>query len=176
MAMQAGFPGMHFINTVGANFYRDATTAALWNGTVEIEAAMHQRPQIRDTFRDEKGSSSIKDLALPVPRLQVVGPKGPVKGAHGVNGIQYWGAVSNYDTRPRTPTDTPFLPNMSPELFYTALKSSFAAMHDAGTNYLSQNLYFVTAWNEWNNQVIYSITYSIYSITYSIYSIYSITL
>jgi hypothetical protein len=27
-------------------------------------------------------------------------------------------------------------------------------MHDHGTQFLSNNLYFITAWNEWNEQAV----------------------
>ena len=141
MARQNGFPGIHFINTIGNFLHRDRNTLDLWRDTKEIEGCFHFRPQLRDPFSEEIRTASVADLPLALPA--------------GRRAVQYWGAYSSFDPRPRRPTANPARGDLSPELFLSQLRDSFAAM-SAGSpaRFVSQNLYFVTAWNEWNEQAV----------------------
>ena len=136
MAQQNGLKGIHFINTIGNFLYRDTNTYEMWKKTPEIEAAFHFRPQLRDPFNEETDLASTKDLPLQVSTTQ------------------YWGAYTSFDARPRRPTADAVRSDFSPTLFYNELKKSFEAMSMQKGRFVPQNLYFVTAWNEWNEQAV----------------------
>jgi hypothetical protein len=72
-----------------------------------------------------------------------------------VETIQYWGAYTNFDSRVRNPASGgPARSDLTPNLFRTQLVQSFAAMVEAQTRFVPQNLYFIMAWNEWGEQAI----------------------
>lgn len=136
LARQNGLRGIHFITTLGNFVTRDTNTYDLWRACPEIEGAFHFRPQLREPFPAEIRTASISDLTLPVRTTQ------------------YWGAYSNFDPRPRRPEANPARIDTKPALFHAELVQSFAAMTASTTRFVSPNLYFVTAWNEWNEQAV----------------------
>lgn len=136
LAKQNGLRGIHFVTTLGNFVARDVQTYDLWKACPEIEAAFHFRPQLRDPFPEETDTASVRDLALPVPTTQ------------------YWGAYSSFDPRPRRPAAHPARNDLTPALFQSQLMESFAAMTASTARFVSPNLYFVTAWNEWNEQAV----------------------
>ena len=65
---------------------------------------------------------------------------------------QYWGAYASFFNGPRrTPTTWAHFV-VKPDEFLSGLQASLAAM--ATHSRPNQNLYFLTAWNEWNEQSV----------------------
>jgi hypothetical protein len=136
LAVQNGLLGIHFITTIGNFVKRDANTFDIWKKSPEIEGAFHFRPQLRDPFNEEYSTASMNDVPLPVKT------------------VQYWGAFTNFDARPRRADAQAVRPDLTPSLFLSELRASFAAMTKLTSRFVSPNLYFVTAWNEWNEQAV----------------------
>jgi len=123
-------PGLHIVHTLG-NFYQlDKNTRRL---EVLMNGAFHFWPQLLGSgFNESHHKSSTHNLNLNVTD-------------------QYWGAYSGFDRRVRDPTAQPS--NVSHEEFSDSLQLSFDAMATTNRN-IGLNLYFVTAWNEWNEQAL----------------------
>jgi hypothetical protein len=136
LAIENGLLGIHFINTIGNFVKRDANTFRIWRNSPEIEGAFHFRPQLRDPFNQEYSTASLNDVPLPIKTTQ------------------YWGAFTNFDARPRRPTAEAVRPDLTPALFHSELVASFRAMTTQPSRFVSPNLYFLTAWNEWNEQAV----------------------
>ncbi|CAE7204094.1 wxcX [Symbiodinium sp. CCMP2592] len=62
---------------------------------------------------------------------------------------QYWGATTGFDNRVRGCSQRY---RASPEEFKVALQQSFSNMSHHPARRINENLYFVAAWNEWNEQ------------------------
>jgi hypothetical protein len=66
---------------------------------------------------------------------------------------QYWGAFTGFDRRPRDKSATPLL--RSVDDFKRGLYQSFLNMNqDHIKSEQDLNLFFITAWNEWNEQAL----------------------
>ena len=131
MAMEEfGLPGLHIVHTVG-NFYQfDKKTRAQEDKT---NGAFHFWPQLLGSgFNENHHKSSTHNLDLNVP-------------------IEYWGAYTGFDRRVRDPTADTFPVTLKE--FSDSLQVSFEAMATINRN-IGLNLYFVTAWNEWNEQAV----------------------
>lgn len=66
--------------------------------------------------------------------------------------VQYWGSYTTFDRRPRTKDFIPLL--VTPNQFDKSLSDSFRAMSAYSGRRVDKNLFFVTAWNEWNEQAL----------------------
>ncbi|CAE7231378.1 wxcX, partial [Symbiodinium sp. CCMP2456] len=62
---------------------------------------------------------------------------------------QYWGATTGFDNRVRGCSQRY---RASPEEFKTGLIESFRNMSHTPNRRINENLYFIAAWNEWNEQ------------------------
>jgi len=137
MAAESGLPGIHIVNTIGNFRSIDMNTASL-EKEVSMDAAFHFWPQLfgsnygPNVMQSERGSvSDVEDLKASVP-------------------IQYWGSFTGFDRRPRDSTAHAFI--RSVKEFSQGLECSFLAMGDNVQREVERNFYFVTAWNEWNEQ------------------------
>jgi hypothetical protein len=64
---------------------------------------------------------------------------------------QYWGADTDFDRRPRGGGD----PGTStPDTFGDMIGKSFKYMSSYSNRVIDVNLFFITAWNEWNEQAL----------------------
>lgn len=126
-------PGLHIVNTVGNFYLTDPTTATL-EALPEVDASFHFWPQLLGGgFTPESTTASVADLPLQAP-------------------LQYWGAFTGFDRRPRAADASPIL--RAPAQFYEGLMCSFTRMAENPSRNIDQNLFFVTAWNEWNEQAL----------------------
>lgn len=139
LARENGFPGgLHVIQTVG-NFYQSDQTYQV-SRDADLQASFQFWPQIFGSFRhDRRATASTKDQDLKL---------GDDKKGH----IQYWGAFTGFDRRPRDNKAKPVL--RTPEQFDKGLQESFAHMSAYRGRKVDKNLFFVTAWNEWNEQAL----------------------
>jgi hypothetical protein len=131
MAMKEfGLPGLHIVHTVG-NFYQfDEKTR---EQEVMLNAAFHFWPQLLGSgFHEGHQKSSTHNLDLNVP-------------------IEYWGTYTGFDRRVRDPTADTF--PVTVKEFSKSLHASFESMTTKNRN-IGLNLYFITAWNEWNEQAV----------------------
>mmetsp|Transcript_23210 Transcript_23210/g.53679 ORF Transcript_23210/g.53679 Transcript_23210/m.53679 type:complete len:514 (+) Transcript_23210:46-1587(+) len=62
---------------------------------------------------------------------------------------QYWGATTGFDNRVRGCSSRY---RASPEEFKLALQQSFSNMSHHPSRRINENLFFIAAWNEWNEQ------------------------
>jgi len=160
LAHEHGLPGIHFIQTVG-NFYKTDKTYRFIvdkNGDndnaeekVVVDASAHFWPQLIPAFTSgkrkkykvqfEKGqAASIFDVPLALTEQ------------HNRHHVQYWGAYTSFDRRPRD--NKAHFNLVHPRKFDQGLHQSFAAMSAYSQRRIDKNLFFVTAWNEWNEQAL----------------------
>eukprot|EP00977_Amphora_coffeiformis_P007792 scaffold1697_cov180-Amphora_coffeaeformis.AAC.28 len=139
LAKEQGFPGLHVIQTV-SNFYKSDKTNRITK-EVDIQASFQFWPQHFVSFRHSM------DLETAATRDENLG-LGEDKSDH----VQYWGAFTSFDCRPRKPDQYPII--RTPQQFDEGLRESFAAMSAARARRVDKNLYFITAWNEWNEQAL----------------------
>jgi hypothetical protein len=138
LAQEYGFPGLHIIQTI-SNFYIQDKTYEIAKGA-NIQASFQFWPQHFVEFKHDfqRDTASLYDENL--------------KLGHNVGHIQYWGAFTSFDRRPRDNDAPPIL--RTPQQFDEALEKSFATMSKLRGRSIDKNLYFVTAWNEWNEQAL----------------------
>lgn len=137
LAIEEGFPGLHIIQTVG-NFYKSDINTVSIARAAKLEASFHFWPQLLGAgFEGVGETASIADLKL---------------GVNEENHIQYWGAFTGFDVRPRRREALPML--RSPDQFEQGLKDSFRAMSLYANRRVGTNFFFLTAWNEWNEQAL----------------------
>lgn len=131
MALAEGFEGLHIIHTIG-NFYDlDGNTKTLEKHT---DGAFHFWPQLMGS-----GFASL-DTTATVHELPI--------GAK----VQYWGSFVGFNRQVRFNKAVPI--NRSVKDFNDSMHLSFTSMaHHPGRD-ISLNLYFITAWNEWNEQAV----------------------
>lgn len=140
LAQENGFPGLHIIQTVG-NFYRQDKTFKV-SRNADIQASFHFWPLLFHCFppiRRDSDTSSISDLDLKL---------GNKKGH-----IQYWGGFTTFDRRPRANREKRYALR-NPKQFDEGLRKTFEAMSKLGGRTIDKNLFFITAWNEWNEQAL----------------------
>jgi len=65
---------------------------------------------------------------------------------------EYWGAMTGFDRRVRDSTAVPMIADENN--FNQALQKSFHQMSTYSNRDIDYNLYFLTAWNEWNEQAL----------------------
>ena len=137
MAIENGLPGIHFVNTVG-NFRSIDNQTAVLEKRASIDAAFHFWPQLLGSgYLTCSWSSDISSI-LDFEDLK--------KTVH----TQYWGSFTGFDRRPRDNTAGPM--QRSVKEFGRGLACSFLFMANNVKREVTKNLYFVTAWNEWNEQ------------------------
>ena len=137
MAIENGLPGIHFVNTVGNFRFIDNQTAVL-EKRASIDAAFHFWPQLLGSgFQICSSSSDISSI------FDFEDLKKTVQA-------QYWGSFTGFDRRPRDNTADPI--HRSVKEFGRGLACSFLFMASNVKREVTKNLYFVTAWNEWNEQ------------------------
>jgi Glycosyltransferase WbsX len=129
MSLQMGFPGLYVIETIGSFYTMDTLNTQLEK---YVDAALHFWPAVLSVKWTGKSASSEN---LPVKPL-----------------IQYWGSYSGFDKRVRDNTAISYQVNVS--VFEEALRCSFDSMHRNNHFQAPINLYFITAWNEWNEQAV----------------------
>jgi hypothetical protein len=140
LAQENGFPGLHIIQTVG-NFYNEDKTFEL-SKDADIQASFQFWPQLFASFAPDdikKDTSSVRDVNLNLGN----------KEGH----IQYWGAFTTFDRRPRD-HNAKFIVLRTPQQFDEGLRTTFKIMSTLRGRNIDKNLYFVTAWNEWNEQAL----------------------
>jgi Glycosyltransferase WbsX len=129
MAFKLGFPGLHVIETIGSFYNMDKMNTELER---YVDAAVHFWPAASAVKWTGKFASSEN---LPVKPL-----------------TQYWGSYSGFDKRVRDSSATYYPVNVS--LFEESLRLSFHSLSTSYQSKLTVNLYFITAWNEWNEQAV----------------------
>jgi len=156
LAVETGFPGLHLIDTFG-NFMYDED-AGQKTGE-EFDAGFHFWPQIRSetepclrnvdyqTLQGYKGGSSIRNC-------------GPAKSWEDrilLPKLQYWGATAGFDNTPRTEWQNKThieLLTVEKETLKKIFETSLKALHRTVARENKYNFYFLTAWNEWNEQAV----------------------
>jgi len=138
LANDNGMDGIHIIHTFG-NFYRsDANTKTLETNPL-IEGAFHFWPQCV--------ASGCSNGQMDTPNV--------IASFHdsGLNvKKEYWGAMTGFDRRVRDSTAVPMIADENN--FNQALQKSFHQMSTYSNRDIDYNLYFLTAWNEWNEQAL----------------------
>lgn len=133
LAIDAGFPGLHIINTLG-NFYNNDKETKNLLKEADIDASFHFWPLLKGGgFVPQSRTASTENFDIPTNQ-------------------QYWGAFTGFDRRPRSP-DNKYPLIRSVEEFRDGLACSFSQMSQDVTR-IGTNLFFVTAWNEWNEQAV----------------------
>eukprot|EP01083_Nonionella_stella_P096236 270459_1 len=140
LALEAGLPGLHIVNTIGNFRYEDKNTAAL-EKEVHLDAAFHFWPQLFGSGFTRKGLKADTASANDLTELLDTYP------------TQYWGAFTGFDRRPRD-SSTKAAQWRTVQDFDRGLRCSFQGMADNRDREIQKNLYFITAWNEWNEQAI----------------------
>jgi len=109
-----------------------------WEYKGYVEAAMHFWPAAAQ-YTSEDQASSTHNMDILDPKV-----------------IQYWGAVAGFFNGPRHQEGEHGYSHLiiSPHEFGAAVSASFGSMSRAIPYRPNQNLYFLTAWNEWNEQAI----------------------
>ena len=138
-----GFLGLHVITTLGGFRSLDADTHRL-ELTSAVDAGLHFWPAY---WGHEQRNHRDRGLdQAPASLTQLSAGRLPT---------QYWGACMSFDRAPRTGSRTPramAYPRSTPSAFRDALSRSFEALGKISDREVRQNLYFITAWNEWNEQ------------------------
>ena len=139
LAVEAGLPGIHIVNTIGNFRQTDKDTVKIEKGA-RLDAAFHFWPQLMGSgyTNDKMGSDAasandLKDLVDTYP-------------------TQYWGSFTGFDRRPRDKTAAPILSSVN--AFKSGLECSFEGMANIPDREIAKNFYFITAWNEWNEQAV----------------------
>ena len=110
-----------------------------------FNGSFHFWPQLFPAFIEEQqhkksqGAASFRDL--------------PLHNVERNQHIQYWGAFVGFDRRPRDQNAHPIL--RSPQNFRDSLcNDSFLRLALYRNRNIATNLFFITAWNEWNEQAV----------------------
>jgi len=139
LAYDANLAGIHFVNTIG-NFRDIDIRTPMLEQEAQIDAAFHFWPQLfskKITLNTINGfSGSTQDIAE----------------LTGTYTTQYWGSFTGFDRRPRDASSTPTMRTV--DQFGIGLKCSFNGMAYDNKREIGKNLYFITAWNEWNEQAV----------------------
>lgn len=143
LAQERGdFPdGLHFVQTVG-NFYQaDGTEeTSAFGGSFQfwpqLFAAFHEENMI---YRKRNRAAAFRDAPLENIRKQ---------DSH----YQYWGAFVGFDRHPRDKSAAPIL--VTPPEFRASFCASLRDLLTYRDRHIATNLYFITAWNEWNEQAV----------------------
>merc|ERR1711982_210339 len=141
LAIEAGFPGLHLVNTIG-HFGEIDTNTAMIEKQSELDAAFHfwpliTLPKIYESSIGKGDGASKND----VEHLLDTYP------------IQYWGSYTGFDNRPRN-KNAAQPPKLVPIAFQRDIQQSFEQMATNNKRIIGKNLYFITAWNEWNEQAV----------------------
>ncbi|CAK9067532.1 unnamed protein product [Durusdinium trenchii] len=136
LARQEGFHDLHLVQTIG-NFYNVDRQQVIANES-EISASLHFWPQLFAAWNLWGAGDASSTFDLPLR----------TRAAH----VQYWGAFTGFDRRPRDPTAKPIL--RSPEVFNVSLQRTFQKMATFQSRQIGTNLFVITAWNEWNEQAV----------------------
>ena len=143
LATKHGFPGLHIITTLGGFRSIDEDTHRL-ELSASIDAGLHFWPSFWG--HEQRNSPERGRDQAPASLMQLSAGRLPT---------QYWGACVGFEKAPRTGYPTPramAYPRPTPAEFRTALGHSFEALGALADREVRQNFYFVTAWNEWNEQ------------------------
>ncbi|CAB9529679.1 expressed unknown protein [Seminavis robusta] len=134
LAIENGYPGIHLIHTIGSFYSIDKETSKL-EERANLDAAFHFWPAATAGTGMELGNktASTFDFDVNTP-------------------VQYWGAFTGFDRRPRVSNATPILRSVGE--FRQGLSSSFQAMSNLPQKEIEKNFFFITAWNEWNEQAV----------------------
>mmetsp|Transcript_10512 Transcript_10512/g.13327 ORF Transcript_10512/g.13327 Transcript_10512/m.13327 type:complete len:835 (+) Transcript_10512:116-2620(+) len=138
LAKENGMDGINIIHTLGNFYNEDKNTKDLEKNPL-IDAAFHFWPQCMPIGCNR--SKEPKDMVASTFDMPLNVKK------------QYWGAHAGFDKRPRTP-DFPLDYIVKEENFDTGLKTSFEKMSDYSNREVDYNFFFLTAWNEWNEQAV----------------------
>ena len=131
LAKENDFPGIYFITTIGNFYVTDPETPDLTNSVDELKAAMQFWPLVRMSFKRHKHGKDLNNISLP----------------------QYWGAHTGFDARPRIP-DRPIAEIITPDKFEDVLRKMFICSDVRRWKSIDDNLFFITAFNEWNEQAV----------------------
>lgn len=122
-----GILGLHIVETIG-NFYKKEDYAPI------VSAGFHFWPQLAGAGLfdlNPDNVASTQDLLTP-------------------HKVQYWGGFTGFDRRPRDHSAIPILRNCS--TIGKGFSKSFAVM--AQKEMPIDNYFFITAFNEWNEQAV----------------------
>ena len=137
LATLQGYPGLHVVNTLGSYYKSDPNTPKLLR-LPEIKAAFHFWPMLRGSgFTDTGGKAacaSTADVSISTP-------------------VQYWGAYTGFDRRPRYPNAKASTPR-TPAQFQRGLQASVKLQATLPARRVDTNFLFITAWNEWSEQAV----------------------
>jgi len=140
------FPdGLHIVQTIG-NFYRSdrqgQPPAVLKASDVQFDGSFQFWPQLFASFQKEaqtqSAAASFRDV--------------PLKNINRTKHMEYWGSYVGFDRRPRDPSAPPYL--VSTSQFRDGVCGCFATMSAYRNRNIATNWFFITAWNEWNEQAI----------------------
>ena len=140
LALEAGLPGLHIVNTIGNFRLEDEKTAEI-EKAAGLDAAFHFWPQLLGSALGPDHLSSDTASATDIESLQETYP------------TQYWGSFTGFDRRPRD-NNAQYLYHRSVQQFDKGLECSFQGMSSKNSRVIDKNLYFLTAWNEWNEQAV----------------------
>jgi hypothetical protein len=143
MAKERGdFPdGLHFVQTVG-NFYQTdgAQDTRAFGGSFQFWPQLFAAFDLeRNAYSEENRAASFRDAPLENIRN---------KDTH----YQYWGTFVGFDRRPRDKSANPLL--VTPPTFQASFCESLKNLSTYRDRHIASNLYFITAWNEWNEQAV----------------------
>ena len=130
LAKEAGLPGLHIIATLGS-FVNEEGTAENY---AYVDAALDFAPSFQTSYHLGGAHAVASHIDVPDP----------------VPATQYWGAGTGFDKRPRVPDSVGS--QLTPETLGNGLRVSFESMVGQPARRLVPNLFFVNAWNEWNEQ------------------------
>ena len=143
LARENGLPsGLHLVHTLGGFYRFDKTEPVL--KAAEFQASFHFWPLACDSFGEmcpdgdkwqSKFASSLQDAPFGLEKHR-----------------QYWGAFVGFDRRPRDHEFPPIL--RSPQQFNDSLQVTFQNLAEYKNRNVDLNLFFITAWNEWNEQAV----------------------
>jgi len=132
LAKARGLSGLYVINTLGNFVFSDPDAF----DTTSLDGAFHFWPQLRSSFNvGREECTSTGDYPI----------------LNSTNIPQYWGSYAGFDRRPRVPDSDTY--KVGPKSFKKGLEKSFSKMAETSRS-LVPNLFFHTAWNEWNEQAI----------------------
>jgi len=135
LAIQHGFDGLYIMVTLGSFYHSDPETSSMIASIEEISGTFHFHPAVNSIADNKKILASVQDL-LAVP-----------------SNAQYWGTYTGFNNRPRKSKGYYELP-VDPAELERNLRRSFSVMPVAKWKTVTENFYFITAWNEWNEQAV----------------------
>jgi hypothetical protein len=136
LAAEAGLPGLHIIYTLN-NF---VSTDKMFKSNTHryCDASFQSFPSIAAIYPAQTKATSMDHIRT--------------KGNH----MQYWGGFTGFSNQVRGQRDESWARLVPPTEFKSSLRSSFQAMGQAlpvtSHQVNSPNLFFINAWNEWNQQ------------------------